>query len=126
MDDSFTGEPDYETYNSTWILEDLKSNLKYAKEEDGPVEEGRVSYSLGDSLNMRLVIHYAGDIHQPLHAMSRYTNELPDGDAGGNKFYLTKKDGISELHALWDSVIYEYDDDLSQPLSETDWDYLGN
>jgi hypothetical protein len=29
------------------------------------------------------------------------------------------------LHALWDSVLYEYDNDLTLPLSPSDWTYLG-
>jgi hypothetical protein len=29
-----------------------------------------------------------GDIHQPLHAVSRFTHELPQGDLGGNRVRL--------------------------------------
>jgi hypothetical protein len=45
---------------------------------------------------------------------------------GGNLFMLSEKEGINELHALWDSGIYEYDQDVSQPLNQTAWEYLGN
>ena len=38
---------------------------------------------------------------------------------------LEEKEGINELHALWDSTIYEFDDDFPQPLSEDSWDTLG-
>jgi len=30
------------------------------------------------------------------------------------------------LHALWDSALHEYDVDLVQPLSTTDWAFLGS
>lgn len=39
---------------------------------------------------------------------------------------LEEKDGINELHALWDSTIYEYDQDFAQPLSEESWEALGD
>lgn len=35
-------------------------------------------------------------------------------------------DSIDELHALWDSVLYVYSDDLALPLSDSDWDFLGD
>lgn len=89
------------------------------------LRDGYVSYDLGDSFNLRLLIHYIGDIHQPLHAVSRYTSKYPNGDRGGNSFPLKKFDNIDELHALWDSVLYRYSQDLSQPLSDSDWDFLG-
>merc|ERR1712194_990437 len=62
----------------------------------------------GASTAMRLLIHYVGDIHQPLHATSRVNHEYTSGDKGGNAFPLPAKDGANELHAVWDSVIYEY------------------
>jgi hypothetical protein len=103
----------------------MSSALKGAQ-ASAPVENaGAVSWDLGDSFNLRLLIHYVGDIHQPLHATSRYTSAYPDGDRGGNSFKLTSKNGVSNLHSLWDSVLFEYSTDMSQPLSTTDWDYLG-
>jgi hypothetical protein len=77
------------------------------------------------SYQLRCLIHYIGDIHQPLHATSMYSNEFPRGDRGGNSFKLARKDGISELHALWDSVVTEYANDWHQPLSEEGWTSVG-
>jgi len=45
---------------------------------------------------------------------------------GGNLFMLEEKEDINELHALWDSTIYEYDQDLQQPLNDSAWNFLGN
>jgi len=39
---------------------------------------------------------------------------------------LAEKDGINELHALWDSTVYEWDIDLPRPLSNESWDSLTN
>ena len=41
-------------------------------------DEEKLSYAL------RLLIHFIGDIHQPLHAISRVDSRYPKGDAGGN------------------------------------------
>ena len=66
-----------------------------------------VSWDLSDSFHLRLLIHYIGDIHQPLHASSRYTKDYPEGDEGGNAFkvHVNASEQITNLHALWDSVV---------------------
>lgn len=56
------------------------------------------------------LVHLVGDIHQPLHCVSRFTGRhLSDttgkdrGDLGGNLFQLD--DPAKNLHALWDNVL---------------------
>ncbi len=83
-----------------------------------------VDSTLSRSFNMRLLIHYFGDIHQPLHSTSRFTADYPNGDQGGNLFKIAPSglDGeINNLHSVWDSVVYSYIDDQPQPLSEESW-----
>jgi hypothetical protein len=60
------------------------------------------------SFALRLIIHLVGDIHQPLHCSNRVTKESPTGDKGGNDFHLPSHYGNSDLHAVWDTLIYEY------------------
>jgi hypothetical protein len=67
-----------------------------------------VSTLFGESFNIRLLIHYIGDIHQPLHTAARFTPSLPGGDLGGNLFFINYTETINELHALWDSGIGYY------------------
>ena len=62
----------------------------------------------GRSYALRLLIHYLGDVHQPLHSLSRVNPEFPAGDRGGNDFKLPSHYGAKELHAVWDSVLYEF------------------
>lgn len=57
---------------------------------------------------MRLLIHYVGDIHQPMHCVSRVDKEYPAGDKGGNDFPLPNHYSAKELHAVWDAAIYEF------------------
>ncbi len=52
---------------------------------------------------LRFFIHMVGDFHQPLHVTSRCTKEMPECDAGGNKFVI--KGSPKELHALWDQAL---------------------
>ncbi len=53
------------------------------------------------------ILHLAGDVHQPLHASGRVTDEEPKGDQGGNLFLLTPKDAKQKenLHWYWDSIV---------------------
>ena len=48
--------------------------------------------------------HLVGDIHQPLHATSRFTKNHLNGDAGGNLIYFCPKPCKDELHAYWDGI----------------------
>ena len=80
---------------------------------------------------MRLLIHYIGDIHQPLHASSRYTKYYPRGDEGGNDFrikVINKEAGETpnNLHSLWDSIIMSQAADIHLPLTTEKWNYIGN
>jgi hypothetical protein len=51
------------------------------------------------------VLHLIGDIHQPLHTGSMFSdNLLSGGDLGGNRIPV----GDSNLHAEWDSALREF------------------
>ena len=52
--------------------------------------------------------HMVGDVHQPLHATSRFSADLPDGDRGGNSVLVAPacaKTCPKELHAVWDNAL---------------------
>lgn len=49
--------------------------------------------------------HLVGDVHQPLHATSRFTANHPQGDAGGNFLVFCAKPCRDELHAYWDGLL---------------------
>ncbi|WP_454782403.1 S1/P1 nuclease [Legionella sp. WA2022007384] len=54
-------------------------------------------------LALRMLIHIAGDIHQPLHAVTQVSAQHPMGDLGGNLFLLGKNPVGSNLHQYWDN-----------------------
>jgi len=47
--------------------------------------------------------HLVGDVHQPLHATSRFTATQKQGDNGGNLVKLTEQPG--NLHLFWDELL---------------------
>src|SRR5262249_7972913 len=53
------------------------------------------------------LMHLVGDAHQPLHAVSLFTIEYPQGDRGGNRIFIRARPGggILKLHELWDGLI---------------------
>ena len=59
---------------------------------------------------LRFIIHFVGDIHQPLHCATRITAADPEGDRGGNlvSIMLPGPGGKlqkSNLHSYWDGGI---------------------
>jgi hypothetical protein len=59
-----------------------------------------------DAEVLGFLYHLAGDVHQPLHAATRYSTSSPDGDAGGNGFriQMPAETPIGNLHAFWDAA----------------------
>jgi hypothetical protein len=49
---------------------------------------------------LKFVVHFIGDIHQPLHAAD-------NGDRGGNEIHVRYPRRKTNLHAVWDSGILE-------------------
>lgn len=85
-----------------------KENVVWAIQQlEGRLAERRLDEkSRADALIH--VLHFVGDIHQPLHTMARDTTAFPRGDRGGNEFKFKPIEGIStrgpvdNLHLLWD------------------------
>jgi hypothetical protein len=50
--------------------------------------------------------HLVGDVHQPLHTVTRVTAAHPDGDAGGNlfKIQVPGQARVGNLHTFWDAA----------------------
>jgi hypothetical protein len=62
-----------------------------------------VARPVGDPANpvyaLPWLIHLVGDLHNPVHAVARFSREYPQGDRGGNDVLV--KPGRN-LHAFWD------------------------
>lgn len=56
---------------------------------------------LEKALMLRYLIHAAADAHQPLHTAALYDSHFPNGDQGGNQFFV-ESPLTNKLHLLWD------------------------
>jgi hypothetical protein len=64
---------------------------------------------------LRYLIHFVGDIQQPLHCSTAVSSTHPTGDAGGNSFTITGT--WNNLHSLWDAGGGFLTDSISRPLN---------
>ncbi|WP_133135579.1 S1/P1 nuclease [Legionella rowbothamii] len=88
-------EVSVDTDNAVWALAQINHVLS---NKDVPLSE-RARFT-------SFLVHITGDLHQPLHAISRSNKELPQGDQGGNLFWVKDPrhpESLITLHALWDS-----------------------
>ncbi len=53
------------------------------------------------------LFHLVGDVHQPLHSVALTTERYPNGDRGGNLFYVRVRaqEQTINLHQLWDTLV---------------------
>jgi hypothetical protein len=54
------------------------------------------------SIAFRILLHTVGDIHQPLHAASKFDSKNPNGDRGGNLVVIKNNKTAKNLHSYWD------------------------
>lgn len=81
------------------IVKALEDNVKILKTSMDTKEQARA---------LRLIIHFVGDIHQPLHCATRVDYEHPEGDLGGNQVKLKVSGKSVALHSYWDGGINSF------------------
>jgi len=57
---------------------------------------------------LRYIIHMMGDLHEPLHCISRCSPKHPKGDMGGNLFRVNNSH-YTNLHKYWDAMGGQYE-----------------
>jgi len=86
-------------------------------------ELGGAAAALERERQVRFLIHFAGDVHQPLHAATYFSDQFPQGDRGGNSWPVARGPPapypITELHALWDEGAGLWTANLRRPLNAT-------
>lgn len=90
--------PEIDPNNIVKALEDNVEILKTSTDKNAQAQA------------LRFVIHFVGDIHQPLHCTALVSRANPKGDQGGNlvKIKIVGDDGNlrdSNLHSYWDGGI---------------------
>ena len=73
---------------------------------------------------LRYLIHFVGDVQQPLHCSTAVSAAHPTGDAGGNSFTITGT--WNNLHSLWDAGGGFLTDSISRPLNTSGQATLSN
>eukprot|EP01090_Pellita_catalonica_P010700 TRINITY_DN2213_c0_g1_i1.p1 TRINITY_DN2213_c0_g1~~TRINITY_DN2213_c0_g1_i1.p1 ORF type:complete len:376 (+),score=64.72 TRINITY_DN2213_c0_g1_i1:30-1157(+) len=79
---------------------------------------------MGKAMMIRFLLHLIGDVHQPMHCTSEYSEKFPTGDRGGNSFYLRVNGTRQNMHAFFDSAAGLYDTRYHRPLNETGFEML--
>jgi hypothetical protein len=87
----------------------LPQNVVYAISRFSDVLKDKKKDPRDRAEALRYLLHFVGDVHQPLHAVARDTDEHPEGDRGGNEFKIKPTDRHKDLqrpptnlHSLWD------------------------
>jgi len=83
--------PALNTYNALFAIKNSAAMLKDSK-----------TSKLDKALAFRILWHVVADLHQPMHAVSRYSKRFPEGDRGGNLEILPNNKIAKNLHAYWD------------------------
>jgi hypothetical protein len=77
-----------------------------------PIASKRAIATWGGDGDLAFLIHFVGDIHQPLHAAT-------DADRGGNCIDVESHPRARNLHAAWDTaVVYKLEDTLDSGSPE--------
>ncbi len=97
-------------FRSDGVATDLKAepeNVVWAINKFSAQLARKASGKAGRSTALRYLIHFVGDIHQPLHTASFVSIDHPTGDRGGNAFKIKPPHEMPSrprnLHSLWDS-----------------------
>jgi nuclease S1 len=76
------------------------------------LKEGKYDH-WGASGDLAFLIHFVGDIHQPLHAAN-------DADRGGNCVKVDSHSQATDLHAVWDTtVVHRREDSIDSGRPDT-------
>ncbi len=83
------------------VVDSYVTHLRQIRDPLTPIEE--------KALHISWILHQESDIHQPLHAVARFSRALPEGDRGGNDVHMPNPRGRAEwsnnLHAYWDDLL---------------------
>jgi hypothetical protein len=99
----------YNPFGLPGVKEPAAQNVVWAIGQAAATVGSSEATDFEKALMLRMLIHFVGDLHQPLHMTNRFTLEHPDGDFGGNLFEISGGDYPSSLHAYWDGTAGLFD-----------------
>jgi len=92
----------------------LQPNAVWAILQNISILESKKSLPQEKAAALQMLSHIVGDLHQPLHATSKYSKKYPKGNQGGTLFSLKKP--YDNLHVLWDDGVTKFPDAPKRPL----------
>ncbi|MCC5599737.1 S1/P1 nuclease [Nostoc favosum] len=83
-----------------------EENILYAFKKNISIVQSNASNS-EKAVAICWLFHLVGDVHQPLHTTKLITSQYPEGDSGGNLFYIrvNQDSQTISLHKFWDGLI---------------------
>lgn len=87
-----------DTDNAVWAVKQIRNIVK--NEHANPYERARF---------LAFLVHITGDLHQPLHAVSLFSQQHPAGDRGGNLYKIRYNSKVTNAHKLWDQGVTAFD-----------------
>ena len=117
--DNYSGDIYNEPMNVTWAIAQQINALNNTIKPD-------FNTDAMFSFSWRFLIHLIGDIHQPLHAASMYSDYFDGNDKHGRKFKVIypENKSVKQLHQFWDSCIDQFGS-MFAPLNDHEWDLIG-
>ena len=82
-------------------------NLLWALRENARIAADATANKTDRAVALCWLFHLVGDLHQPLHTISLYSEMFPDGDRYGSLFWVRPPNGDEtlSLHYFWDSAV---------------------
>jgi hypothetical protein len=96
-DDRATYDPDADCKQGNCVVEAISRFKAVLADCSKPASERLEA--------LKFIVHFVGDIHQPLHASDRSDSYTGKDDQGGNLVPVTFFGQSSNLHAVWDTGI---------------------
>jgi hypothetical protein len=91
-----------DTDNAVWALQHIQVVVHNA--HANPYERSRF---------LSFLTHIVGDLHQPLHTVSYLSSAYPNGDQGGNLYYIRYNNKRVNLHKIWDEGVGTFVGDMT-------------
>lgn len=84
-----------------------ENDVIFAINESRRILSNRGADAVDRAAHLSWILHTIGDLHQPMHCVALVNEMFPEGDRGGNLFYVRPREnsrGVN-LHAYWDGVL---------------------
>ena len=97
-----------ENNNVVWAIDTAEAEL-----------EASATAQQEKARQVRFLVHFVGDLHQPLHASTYFSSQFPppSGDRGGNSWRIAGAAPATELHALWDEGLGQWASQFRRPMN---------